>query len=359
MNDYNKSILFKLIFFLLIFLMIFLISNYIKIKIFKYSNNKNDSKSLINNLDDSKIKSGFVFKQDDIALNLNKKKSINISLSLDNSHVYQTLVVMTSALENNDKNNHILIFYLLLSSDFNNENLKIIESLKIKFETIINYYYIPNIFNSLVKWKGSNAIYYKLFIPLLFPYLKRMIHLDGDTLVFKDLYEMFNLPLGDNYFLAQPSVKHIFKDRIFKKNVINVGVILFNIELFRKDNKDFEVFYYLFKNKFTEQDVLNYVCLPNVGYLPFKYGIFFIGNINTYIKNMENKMTEKVNITEVSEAINDPSIVHVLFCYPKHWIKETRTAYERSLFCKKYQELFYYYANKTNYYEIIYNKYMK
>lgn len=82
--------------------MIFLISNYIKIKIFKYSNNKNDSKSLINNLDDSKIKSGFVFKQDDIALNLNKKKSINISLSLDNSHVYQTLVVMTSALENND-----------------------------------------------------------------------------------------------------------------------------------------------------------------------------------------------------------------------------------------------------------------
>lgn len=168
---------------------------------------------------------------------------------------------------------------------------------------------------------------------------------------------MFNLPFNDNYFLAQPTRKHKFKNKFIRKNVINVGVILFNIEKFRKDNKDFEVFYHLFKNKFTEQDVLNYVCHPNVGYLPFKYGIFFMGNINSYIKKIENYMMEKVNITEVSEAINNPSIVHVLFCNPKHWYKSPK--FEKSPFCKKYQEYFYFYANKTNYYEIIYNKYMK
>ncbi len=87
-----------------------------------------------------------------------------------------------------------------------------------------------NYFNSLKKWKGSNAIYYKLFIQILFPYIERMIHLDGDTIVFKDLWDMFNLPFNDNYFLAQPTRKDIFKDKILKQNTINAGVMLFNIK---------------------------------------------------------------------------------------------------------------------------------
>lgn len=60
-------------------------------------------------------------------------------------------------------------------------------------------------FTNLKKWKGSIAIYYKLLIQLLFPFIERMIHLDGDTIVFKDLCEMFNLPFNDNYFLGQPT----------------------------------------------------------------------------------------------------------------------------------------------------------
>jgi lipopolysaccharide biosynthesis glycosyltransferase len=97
--------------------------------------------------------------------------------------MYPSLVVMTMCLENNDKNNHIIIFYLLLPYNFNDKNLKIFESLKISYDVQI----ITNYFDSLKKWMGSYAIYYKLFIPILFPYIERMIHLDGDSMVFKDL----------------------------------------------------------------------------------------------------------------------------------------------------------------------------
>ena len=45
---------------------------------------------------------------------------------------------------------------------------------------------------------------------------------------------------------------------------------LFNIEKFRKDNKDFEFLYYLFKKKFAEQILIGYICIPKIGYLPFK-----------------------------------------------------------------------------------------
>jgi hypothetical protein len=54
--------------------------------------------------------------------------------------MYPSLVVMTMCLENNDKNNHIIIFYLLLPYNFNDKNLEIFESLKLSYDVRINYY---------------------------------------------------------------------------------------------------------------------------------------------------------------------------------------------------------------------------
>jgi lipopolysaccharide biosynthesis glycosyltransferase len=266
---------------------------------------------------------------------------------------------MTMCLENNDKNNHIIIFYLLLPDDFDDKNLEIFESLKLSYDVRINYYYMVNYFDGLRKWRGSNAIYYKLFIPVLFPYIERMIHLDSDTMVFKDLWEMFNLPFGSNYFLAQPTRKSVFKDKILKQNTINAGVMLFNIKKLREDNKDFELLHYLFLKKYTEQVLIGYICLPKIGYLPFKYGIFVLrGGIKAYISHVQSNMIQRVNITEVKEALKDPSIAHI-FCRPKHWIKQKKVSNGENNWCNKYQKIFYYYAKKTKYYKRIYNKYMK
>ena len=44
-------------------------------------------------------------------------------------------------------------------------------------------------------------------------------------------------------------------------------------------------------------------------------------------------MIKKVNLTEVSEAMKEPSIVHEVFCRPKHWIKGTKTQFGKSLWC--------------------------
>jgi hypothetical protein len=68
--------------------------------------------------------------------------------------------------------------------------------------------------------------------------------------------------------------------------------------------------------------------------------------------------TASVNLTEIEEALKDPTIMHV-FCGPKHWIKGTREPYGNGHDCDKYQNIFYNYANKTKYYRKIYKKYMK
>ena len=327
----------------------------------KYINLKNCYLLFENLCNNNTTKNKLYYKENKYFLP-NDKVFINISFSLNNNIIYQTLVVMTSILENNDSKKHYLIFYLLLSNDFDDKNIEIIESLKLKYQLTIKYYYIPNLFNGLITWRKSYANYYKLLIPILIPNIKKVIHLDGDTLVFKDLWELFNLPFNDNYYLAQPTRNYIFKDKKFSKRVINVGVMLINIEKIRKDNKDFECLYFLFKKKFNEQKIINYICLPKIGYLPFKYGIFaYIHTKNNNYKNfLEMKLDKKVNITEVIEAIKNPSIIHAVNCRPKHWFKRNKTldnsTYEA---CAKYHKLFYYYAKKTNYYQIIINKFIK
>ena len=115
----------------------------------------------------------------------------------------------------------------------------------------------------------------------------------------------------------------------------------------------------IYKKNFTEQLALNYVCYPKIGYLPFKYGWSPKINYN-YSNYLKLKLNKKVNITEVKEAIKDPSIVHILCCSPKYWYRRNKTKEKGSYeICSKFQRLFYYYAKQTKYYKIIYNKFMK
>ena len=286
-------------------------------------------------------------------------KEIHISYSLDNNLVYPTLVSMLSGLENN--NNYLIVYYLLLSHNFNKSNIEIFESLKLNYTVKINYFIIPNIFSNLQKWtNGTDCVYYKILLPLLFPDYERMIYLDGDTLIRKDISKMYNYPFNDNYILGFPFYMSIVMDKfgIKAEHYISGGCLLFNIDKIRKDNKDVDLLQFTIKNnsvlEFREQDSINYIFYPKIGFLPLKYGIYMIGSNETFNKLSTNTRSP-LNLTEGYEAIADPSIVHFSLCWPKVWNKGTRNLYTEHEICQRYQKEFYYYAKKTQYYSVIYN----
>ena len=64
-------------------------------------------------------------------------------------------------------------------------------------------------------------------------------------------------------------------------------------------------------------------------------------------------------VKELKEAIDNPSIVHLCCCNPKVWYRKTKHENKFNHICKRYQKEFYFYANKTKYYDDIYNEYMK
>ena len=147
------------------------------------------------------------------------------------------------------------------------------------------------------------------------------------------------------------------------KNYINVGVMLINMEKIIKHNKDFDLLQFSVKNNgklfFPEQDAINVFFYPDTGLLPLKYGIYLFGNITIFQKIVKKFLRVKLNETELSEAIDDPAIVHFSCCFPKVWSKSTKNCMADTLICERFHRDFYIYANKTNYYSTIHKLYVK
>ena len=311
-----------------------------------------------------KLKRLFQYKEDSLD-NITDKNQIHISMSIDNNYTYPTLVSMTSILENNNETNNLIIFHLFLSYNYNTEFIEIFESLKNKYEVKINYYIIPDIFMGFRTWSDrTDCIYYKILIPLILKDIERVIYLDADTLTFKDLYELYSLPFNDNYVLGYP-FQDVYKIDKFVENAttyINGGVLLLNNEKIRNNNKDVELLQFTLENNanlwFLEQDSLNIVFFNKVGILPLKYGIYLYGDINTFENHYEKRLRITINKTELNNAIEDPSIVHLSCCNPKVWNKISNNDFGYVSICDRFRKEFYYYANKTDYYSEIYNKYM-
>ena len=308
----------------------------------------------------NKIKRLFLIKSDDWE-HITNKNLIHIAMCIDMNFNFPTLVSMISALENNNNLKNIIIYHLLFSSEVDNSTIQIFESLKEKYETKINYYFVnTEKFRYSREWVGgTKTIYYKLLLPQIFQDLDRIIYLDADTLIFKDLYEMFNLPFEDNYILGYP-FHDVYKIDNFVKNAtiyINGGVLLFNIPKILQDKKDTELIDFTIKNNdnlwFLEQDALNVVLFPKIGIFPLKYGIYMYGNVDSFEKSIQIRIRFKLNRTEVIEAIKDPSVVHFSCCNPKVWYRYSMNEFGVHEICNRFHKEFYYYANKSKYYDQI------
>ena len=130
-------------------------------------------------------------------------------------------------------------------------------------------------------------IFYRLFIPELFPQYNKAIYLDADTIINTDLAEIFNIEIGENMFASCPdlSIRYmpLLQEYITKcqgifspEKYINNGVIIFNMKAFR-DKKFIQRFYYLiekyhFDNIDLDQAYMNEICENQIYHLPKEWG---------------------------------------------------------------------------------------
>ena len=294
---------------------------------------------------------------------LKNYKNISISYGLNNNNFYPTLVSITSILENANNSTFYIINILVSKKrkDFSEKN-------KRKFKDLENQYkrceiIIFRIDDKLFKYANTRrypvSAYYRLLLADLLPNTKRIIYLDGDTIVLDDLSEMINLNMKNNiimgfvdnsYYLAED-----FGIKTYK--YITTGVLLINLEAMKKENITNKFFQFI-KNyqhllKQEDQTIINIVLNGRIGFLPPIYGMWDFNNI-TYLRlhNHYNNYSKKVRCykdTELKKGLNKPSIIHYVFKKPYkfgNYRLDTR-----------YIMIWLYYAQKTREYKNIINYY--
>lgn len=268
------------------------------------------------------------------------KNVIPIAMATDNNYVYPTLISMTSAIENKNKDT-FLEFYIMLSGKVTGEN-------KEKFKKIVNKYKNCSVELIDMRDKFSSArtlgnittpAYYRLNLPSLLPQYDKIIYIDGDLIVTKDLLELYNTDIN-NYYVGGvlDVVVSQWSDYCDKLGIsdmsqyINTGVLLMNVKKMREDNiekmfDDYIPTYSKRKLSFHDQDAINAICFGKIKLLDPTYG--FLANVfSIYEQPRPASLVNVCSEGEWLEARKNPTIIHWAGS-PKPWNSQNVRFYDK------------------------------
>ena len=263
--------------------------------------------------------------------NINK---IPIAFTPDKKFILPTIVSITSLLKNKNINTYYIINIIFIQN-FTNDNLNLFIQLGNKYDNWeLNFIKIKNTFKNFPIDKNlPHSTYIRLIFPSLFKNYSKIIYLDGDTIILKDLLSMYNLNIDQYYFLGQ--FHNGAKDEKFLKystHYINAGVLLINLLQQRKDKAEEKLLKWGEKNRkfltFKDQTIINYCFIDKVGLLPPEYGILS-NPFNFYIKRTKNFKLGNHNRTEYEKAYKNPIIVH-FHGHRKPWMGNSKKRYYRN-----------------------------
>ena len=199
---------------------------------------------------------------------------IYISLSLNNYFTNLAYVAISSILSSKDITSYIC-FFLLIPSDFLNKNKDFIESLTQQYEYFnITFIEMDNRYdNAYTDHRITKHAYYRFSLAELLPNLNKILYLDTDVIVYKDLNNFYNLNFNGKMILGQPSFgnKNSQKKGLY---TINTGILLLNLFEMRKNKFEKQVIDIIKKRKklrYHDQTLLNNYFKQYIGIFPPEY----------------------------------------------------------------------------------------
>lgn len=214
-----------------------------------------------------------------------KTKVIPVFFSTDDNYVPCLVVAIKSLIETSSEKNEYSIHILNTGlKEESKQTLKSMETSNIKIGFVDVSGKVKDIYDKLeeqLRDYYSPSIYYRLFIPSLFPQYKKALYLDCDITIVRDIADLYNVDIKNNLIggcidevVANSEVFSNYMANavgVVQARYFNSGIILMNLEEFRKENLE-EKFIYLLSNfPFSavcpDQDYLNILCKDRVYYL--------------------------------------------------------------------------------------------
>ena len=166
----------------------------------------------------------------------NQKKIVNLGFSINNSMFKFLYVSLYSTLENSHSNT-IYNIYIQIKNNFQKCYKKLLYNLeKIYFNCNIFFINMKREFINAFRNHLDISTYYRLKLPLLCPKINRIIFIDADTLILKDLLEIYTLNFEKNYILGRLDMitNELDPLGINTTTYINAGVLLLDLYSLRK-----------------------------------------------------------------------------------------------------------------------------
>lgn len=268
----------------------------------------------------------------------NNLEVIPIFFAVDDGYIPFLAVTLESLIDNSSEQYYYSI--KILHTNISEENKKKINRYKrenIDIEFVDLNYYIEKVKDKLyTRDYYTKTTYFRLFIPDLYPQYARALYLDSDITIMGDVADLYNVDIGNNLVAGVPdgAVQTIEAFQEYVEKVVgvrdyheyfNAGILVMNLSELRKFKFQQKFLYLLETIKFAvaqDQDYLNRLCKGRV----------------KIVDNVWNVMPMK----ELGIASEDVKIIHFNLNY-KPW------HYDDIL----YQEFFWRYAKKTEFYNQI------
>lgn len=222
----------------------------------------------------------------------------NICYSFDSNYVEQFMVSVVSLLANADKDECFDIF--VLDGGLTKTDKAVIESLKKSYKNFSLKYLSVNEKDfkncPLLKEKSQEFKHYHVTLPTYFRFklpsilgkINSVLYLDCDVIIRGPLKDLFSIDLKN---MAAAMVKDVESDseakRLGLKNYFNAGVMLINLDYWRKNKIEDNLFEYTKTHtdeiKWQDQDILNCVLNENIKAIDTKwnYQYFLYDEVNT------------------------------------------------------------------------------
>ena len=283
-----------------------------------------------------------------------------ISATSSNEYVPYLSVYLESIKSNTDeKTNYDVV---ILEKSITNDNKKILKDFFEEKPNLSLRFYNPSelflVSNLIVSHNYlCQESYYRLAAPLIFKNYKRLIFTDLDLIFNKNPKELFNKdmqgapilsvlePIWSNWINKNASVSSVniieYSQKILKlsdcHHYFNTGVMLMDIEQLNSRNISPQMIEKLsngVKYLYQDQDVLNEMLASEMGILPWEWNNEILGSKTLDIANDFFKT--------YCDSNDKPGIIH--------WIGPNKPWKETT---RQYAYLWWQYARKTPYYEII------
>lgn len=213
-------------------------------------------------------------------------KEIPIFFSIDNSYAPFLAAALNSAVKNCSPTRQYkaLVLYQELSEE-NKEKLSSLSTANFKIEFVE----MKTGFESITDRMSNRlrcdyftlTIYFRLFIPTMFPQYDKGIYIDSDVVVLGDLAELFDTDIGDNFIGAcadksvvdVPPLAQYMEEAVGvgRFDYINSGVLLMNLKELRENEFDKHFLQLLNTYHFDciapDQDYINAICNGRIYYL--------------------------------------------------------------------------------------------